>query len=89
VILPESGGNSRLVWFTSSYSNGAGGECVECALTGDGTLVRDSKMTEAHVIAVSGDTWRSFIQTVKRVNARCCPYYEPDDGHAVLRAGLK
>lgn len=30
-------------WFTSSYSNGAGGECVECALTDDNARVRDSK----------------------------------------------
>ncbi|MEU4462874.1 DUF397 domain-containing protein [Streptomyces sp. NPDC024017] len=58
------------MWFTSSYSNGAGGECVECALTGDGALVRDSKRAEAHVIAVSSDAWRSFIQTVRRVSTR-------------------
>ncbi|WP_342790419.1 DUF397 domain-containing protein [Streptomyces hawaiiensis] len=58
------------MWFTASYSNGAGGECVECASTGDGALVRDSKMTEAHVIAVSGDAWRSFIQTMKHVSTR-------------------
>ncbi|MGA5202272.1 DUF397 domain-containing protein [Streptomyces variegatus] len=73
MIEPESRGNSRLVWFTSSYSNGAGGECVECAFTGDGAFVRDSKMTEAHMIAVSGDAWRSFVQTMKRLSTRPCP----------------
>ncbi|MFR0352825.1 DUF397 domain-containing protein [Streptomyces sediminimaris] len=31
------------MWFTSSYSNGAGGECVECARLDTGILVRDSK----------------------------------------------
>ncbi|MFJ8595672.1 DUF397 domain-containing protein [Streptomyces sp. NPDC093598] len=70
MILPESSGSSRLVWFTSSYSNGAGGECVECALTGDGALVRDSKTKETQMIAVGGDAWRSFVETVKRVSAR-------------------
>jgi hypothetical protein len=63
--LPESDASSRLIWFRSSHSNGAGGECVECALTGEAALVRDSKMVEANVIAVSGDAWRSFVQTMK------------------------
>ncbi|MFD5951159.1 DUF397 domain-containing protein [Streptomyces collinus] len=58
------------MWFTSSYSNGAGGECVECALTGDRALVRDSKMTETCVIAVSGDAWRTFVQTVNHFSTR-------------------
>ncbi|MFD5480848.1 DUF397 domain-containing protein [Streptomyces hawaiiensis] len=56
------------MWFRSSYSNGAGGECVECAFTGDGALVRDSKRTEKHVIAVSGDAWRSFVVSVRRAS---------------------
>ncbi|MFF7789503.1 DUF397 domain-containing protein [Streptomyces sp. NPDC007991] len=56
------------MWFTSSYSNGAGGECVECAFTGGGALVRDSKV-EAGVIVVGSDAWRSFVQTVKRGEA--------------------
>ncbi|MFE1246493.1 DUF397 domain-containing protein [Streptomyces sp. NPDC058735] len=70
MISPESGG-SRPLWFTSSYSNGAGGECVECALADDSALVRDSKAaeTEGQVMAVSGDAWRSFVQTVKHVGA--------------------
>ncbi|MER7896901.1 DUF397 domain-containing protein [Streptomyces sp. NPDC096046] len=70
MIWPESSSNSRLVWFTSSYSNGAGGECVECAFTGDGALVRDTKSGETHVIAVSSIAWRSFVQTVKHVSVR-------------------
>ncbi|MER8220087.1 DUF397 domain-containing protein [Streptomyces sp. NPDC094143] len=53
------------MWFTSSYSNGAGGECVECALIEDGALVRDTKVAEAHVISVGCDAWRSFLQTLK------------------------
>lgn len=41
--IAESGVNGRLAWFTSSYSNGAGGECVQCALAVGGAWVRDSK----------------------------------------------
>ncbi|MBW8738839.1 MAG: DUF397 domain-containing protein [Streptomyces turgidiscabies] len=49
-------------WFTSSYSNGAGGECVECALTGGGALVRDSKGDGGSVIAVRGQAWQTFVR---------------------------
>ncbi|MDQ0991119.1 DUF397 domain-containing protein [Streptomyces sp. V3I7] len=42
-------------WFTSSYSNGAGGECVECALIENRALVRDSKRPEEVVITVDGE----------------------------------
>ncbi|GGV62693.1 DUF397 domain-containing protein [Streptomyces massasporeus] len=70
MISPESDASSRLVWFRSSYSNGAGGECVECAVTSHGALVRDSKRGEADVIAVSDDAWRSFVQPMKYVSTR-------------------
>jgi hypothetical protein len=70
VTIEASGGSARPVWFTSSYSNGAGGECIECAFTGGGALVRDSKAAGAGVIAVGSDAWRSFVQTVKRGTAR-------------------
>ncbi|MET9681189.1 DUF397 domain-containing protein [Streptomyces coeruleorubidus] len=53
------------MWFTSSYSNGAGGECVECAFTENGALVRDSKIAETHVLRVGSGAWRSFVQTLK------------------------
>ncbi|WP_308289752.1 DUF397 domain-containing protein [Streptomyces muensis] len=49
------------MWFRSSYSNGAGGECVECALTADDTLVRDSKCDTGPVITVSNDAWHAFL----------------------------
>lgn len=54
-----------LLWFTSSYSNGAGGECVECAISQDRTLVRDSKDTGVAVVAVEHRTWNSFVQALK------------------------
>jgi hypothetical protein len=54
----------RPVWFRSSYSNGAGGECVECASTVDGVLVRDSKGETGLVITLGSDTWRTFLDGV-------------------------
>ncbi|GGZ79778.1 DUF397 domain-containing protein [Streptomyces echinoruber] len=54
----------RLMWVRSSYSNGAGGECVECALTGDDALIRDSKRTGGPVIAVRREPWRRFVQAL-------------------------
>ncbi|MDX2700351.1 DUF397 domain-containing protein [Streptomyces ipomoeae] len=64
----ESGGDGRLVWFTSSYSNGAGGECVECAITDDRTLIRDSKRSEGPFLAVGSSSWRHFLQNLRRAN---------------------
>ncbi|WP_079168470.1 DUF397 domain-containing protein [Streptomyces colonosanans] len=54
------------MWFTSSYSNGAGGECVECAAMDQGALVRDSKRAGGPVIAVRAQAWRSFICALSR-----------------------
>ncbi|MEV6002235.1 DUF397 domain-containing protein [Streptomyces griseomycini] len=52
-------------WFRSSYSNGAGGECVECAISRDRAHVRDSKDTDALVVTVTHRTWASFLQALK------------------------
>ena len=60
--------DAPMTWFTSSYSNGAGGECVECALTGDGTLVRDSKAGGGPVIAVRGKSWETFVRALRQGN---------------------
>ncbi|GLP65530.1 hypothetical protein RKD27_005693 [Streptomyces sp. SAI-126] len=49
------------VWFRSSYSNGAGGECLECASTGDKVLVRDSKLEAGPVITLAGVAWHAFM----------------------------
>ncbi|MFI7296998.1 DUF397 domain-containing protein [Streptomyces sp. NPDC050121] len=54
------------MWFTSSYSNGAGGECVECALLDDGALVRDSKSVGGAEIAVRSGAWFCFVRAVKQ-----------------------
>jgi Domain of unknown function (DUF397) len=60
VSSAKSIASGRLVWFKSSYSNGAGGECVECAVTGEGVLVRDSKAASTTWFAVGGAAWTAF-----------------------------
>ncbi|WP_338898055.1 DUF397 domain-containing protein [Streptomyces sp. TG1A-60] len=62
--IAEAGDDGRPTWFTSSYSNGAGGECVECAITTHRILVRDSKVVGGHVITVRSGAWRSFVQAL-------------------------
>ncbi|MFD1661937.1 DUF397 domain-containing protein [Streptomyces caeni] len=59
--MAETQGGDRPIWSTSSYSNGAGGECVECAVTGEGALVRDSKYRGGPVVAVGAQAWRDFV----------------------------
>nr|WP_079040614.1 DUF397 domain-containing protein [Streptomyces prasinus] len=53
-------------WFRSSYSNGAGGECVECAYSADGALIRDSKRAEGPVVHVQAGAWRVFVRSLSR-----------------------
>ncbi|MGW1540486.1 DUF397 domain-containing protein [Streptomyces sp. NPDC002309] len=61
----ESLDEGRPVWFRSSYSNGAGGECVECALTDEDTLVRDSKKVQGPAVRMTRATWIGFVQALK------------------------
>ncbi|MFJ9581436.1 DUF397 domain-containing protein [Streptomyces sp. NPDC101191] len=56
--------HDRGEWFKSTYSNGSGGECVECYRTKDRTLIRDSKQLGGPVLAVRGDAWSAFIEAV-------------------------
>jgi hypothetical protein len=60
---PEDDG--RLTWFTSTYSNGAGGECVECALTDARAHVRDSKSARGPVVTVRSGAWCFFVQALQ------------------------
>ncbi|WP_328508185.1 DUF397 domain-containing protein [Streptomyces sp. NBC_00391] len=62
--MSEPSDDGRFVWFTSSYSNGAGGECVKCAIAGDRALVRDSKNAGGPVVTVRIGTWRSFVRAL-------------------------
>ncbi|GAA0338582.1 DUF397 domain-containing protein [Streptomyces turgidiscabies] len=52
-------------WFKSSYSGGSGTECVECARTGSGALVRDSKRDAGPVVVLRGQAWQVFIEAVR------------------------
>jgi hypothetical protein len=48
-------------WFTSSYSSGGGGECVEVAAAANGIHVRDSKDRSGPVLTVTSQAWAGFI----------------------------
>ncbi|MET8470522.1 DUF397 domain-containing protein [Streptomyces sp. NPDC006422] len=53
----------HLEWFKASYSNGAGGECLECAIEPQGSvLIRDSKRPQGDVLAFSPRAWTSFLR---------------------------
>ncbi|RJL22805.1 DUF397 domain-containing protein [Bailinhaonella thermotolerans] len=54
----------EIVWRKSSHS-GQEGDCVEVAATGGHVLIRDSKAPDGGVIAVSPETWRDFLRSVK------------------------
>ncbi|WP_149548593.1 DUF397 domain-containing protein [Streptomyces marokkonensis] len=54
------------VWVRSSYSNGAGGECVECVISDVRVHIRDSKNAEGAMIAVDHDAWASFVRMIRR-----------------------
>ncbi|MFD5654660.1 DUF397 domain-containing protein [Streptomyces sp. NPDC127039] len=51
-------------WFKSSYSGGNATECVECAHTDSGTLIRDSKRANSPVLHVATGSWVSFIRSL-------------------------
>ena len=52
-------------WRKSSYSNGAGGECVEVAELGSVVGVRDSKQPLGPQLAVHTDAWAGFVSLVR------------------------
>ncbi|MDG9716042.1 DUF397 domain-containing protein [Streptomyces sp. DH24] len=54
--VPES------AWFKSSYSSGAGGECVEVAATPDRVHVRDSKDIARAPLTAGPTAWTAFVQ---------------------------
>ncbi|GAA2600904.1 MULTISPECIES: DUF397 domain-containing protein [Streptomyces] len=58
-----------LTWIRSSHSNGAGGECVECAAEGDRILVRDTKIGGALVASVGATAWQAFTRAVRARSA--------------------
>ncbi|MEU3950193.1 DUF397 domain-containing protein [Streptomyces sp. NPDC029526] len=57
-----------LHWFTSTYSGGAGGECVEVAALPASVHVRDSKDTGRGVFTVSPAAWSAFVTHARRAD---------------------
>ncbi|WP_413100415.1 DUF397 domain-containing protein [Streptomyces sp. Inha503] len=54
-------------WRKSSYSNNAGGECVEVADNFPGIIpVRDSKDPDGPALIFSNDSWSAFIASLKK-----------------------
>ncbi|WP_344328355.1 DUF397 domain-containing protein [Streptomyces macrosporus] len=56
----------RLAWVKSSYSGGAGGECVEVAATEAAVHVRDSKDTAREALTVAPAAWSAFVDFARR-----------------------
>ncbi|MFD0772328.1 DUF397 domain-containing protein [Streptomonospora algeriensis] len=55
-----------LRWRKSSYSGGAGGNCVEVAAVTDQRLIRDSNQPEAGVLEFSVREWTAFLASARR-----------------------
>ncbi|WP_436738020.1 DUF397 domain-containing protein [Streptomyces sp. BBFR102] len=57
---------SEVRWFTSSYSNGQGGQCVEGAFLGGGRMaVRDTKDRRRGTFVFPATAWRVFVDAIK------------------------
>ncbi|MFE9406717.1 DUF397 domain-containing protein [Streptomyces sp. NPDC006530] len=53
-------------WFKSSYSSGAGGECVEIAAHPTTIRIRDSKNPQGPQLAVTPGAWATFTTYAAR-----------------------
>jgi hypothetical protein len=63
----ESGALDNADWFTSSYSNDQGGDCVQGArLDGSAMAVRDSKNTTGPAFVVSPGAWSGFLSALNQ-----------------------
>ncbi|MFB9902891.1 DUF397 domain-containing protein [Allokutzneria oryzae] len=51
-------------WFKSTYSGGAGNECVECRLTESRAYLRDSKNPNGAVLHTPIEKWNGFLHAV-------------------------
>ena len=60
--------SDAIVW-RKSRASGSGGACVEVALTGRSTLVRDSKDPSGPILSFSPLTWTCFVADVRRSSA--------------------
>ncbi|WP_131745244.1 DUF397 domain-containing protein [Frankia sp. Cppng1_Ct_nod] len=57
-------------WQISSFSNGAGGMCVEAGTFDGGVVVRDSKDPNGHVLSFSRAEWAAFVDGVENGEMR-------------------
>lgn len=62
----SAGDTAELAWFKSSYSDGPdGNSCVELAVTPSTIHVRDSKHAAGPQLALTQDTWTTFVTGVR------------------------
>ncbi|MFD3534533.1 DUF397 domain-containing protein [Streptomyces sp. NPDC058664] len=54
----------HLHWNKSSYSNGSGGECLECAQTETKIFIRDSKSIQGPAISMHPAPWQTFVDSL-------------------------
>ncbi|MBP0458752.1 DUF397 domain-containing protein [Streptomyces montanisoli] len=53
-------------WRKSSYSNGAGGDCVEVADLPEVVPVRDSKNPAGPALLIPNSAWDAFVRHVRQ-----------------------
>ncbi|MHA6625163.1 DUF397 domain-containing protein [Pseudonocardia sichuanensis] len=58
-------GDDELRWFTSSFSGGNGGGCVEVAFAADGVVVRDTKDRARPPHHYGPADWAAFLAGVR------------------------
>ncbi|MFJ2347849.1 DUF397 domain-containing protein [Streptomyces antimycoticus] len=64
--MPTTPDLSTATWHKSSYSNNAGGECIEVADGVPGAIsVRDSKNPDGPVLIFPSGSWSAFISSLK------------------------
>jgi hypothetical protein len=54
-----------IAWRKSSFSNGAGGNCVEVGPTPDAVHVRDTKHRDGGTLVLTPATWRALTATAR------------------------
>ncbi|CAM5727391.1 DUF397 domain-containing protein [Streptomyces hirsutus] len=58
-------GNDDVRWFTSSYSGGAGSDCVEVGFGGLVTSIRDSKAPRQGKLTVRTSAFAALVSDLK------------------------
>ncbi|WP_322778270.1 DUF397 domain-containing protein [Frankia sp. Cas4] len=61
---------TTVTWKTSSFSNGAGGMCVEAGAYDGGVVVRDSKNPNGPTLSFSRAEWAAFVDGVENGEMR-------------------